>query len=128
MAIRMAQATRLGKDRVRKASTDAEHVPVIADHVVRSRNLNRDIDRMREMDHLHGRAKANLLRQRRRLAHQELRHRHHINRTNIQRLSMVLADPSITKTKLISKHDLVKILLIGLSSTRMPTKTIRPNP
>ena len=79
------------------------------------------------MDEFDRRAHADALGHRRRLAHQQLRHRQRIDLADIDRLAVMLADIGVAKAELVGQHDLGEVLFVGLGCGGVGTKTIRKN-
>ncbi len=115
MAIVVRKSALLGEQRTREARAEAEEKAVAADDVVSNGSSNRRIDRMPQVDHRDGRAHADLLGERRRLAHEQFRNGQRVDAIDVHRLAVMLADVCITHAELIGKDDLLQILLVGLS-------------
>jgi hypothetical protein len=73
------------------------------------------------------RAHADAPRERRRLAHQKLRHRQRVDAVDIDRLAVVLADEGVAEAEFVGEDDLAQILVVGLGSRRVRAKAIREN-
>ena len=82
---------------------------------------------MGEVNELDGRAHADPLGQRRRLAHQKFRHRQRIDLVDIDRLAMMLADIGVAEAELVGEDDLGEVFFVSLCGGGVRAKTVREN-
>ena len=127
VAVLVGEPALIGEQRAWKTRAEAEDETVAADHVIGHRRLDRGIDRMGEMDEFDRRAHADALGHRRRLAHQQLRHRQGVDLADIDRLAVMLADIGVAKAELVGQHDLGEVLFVGLGGGGVGTKAVREN-
>ena len=123
----MREPALAGEQRVGKARAEAEDETVAADHVIGHRRLDRGVDRMGEVDEFHRSPHADALGQRRRLAHQQLRHRQGVDLADIDRLAVMLADIGVAKAELVGQHDLGEVLFVGLRCGGVGAKAVGEN-
>ncbi len=127
MAVLVAQPALLGEQRQRETRSEAEDEAAVADDMVRYRRLDRDVERVMQVDQLDPGAHADVLGQRGRLAHHELGRRDGVDAADIGRLAVVLADIGDAETELVGQDDFVDVLFVCSRRAGVRAKAVGEN-